>query len=321
MRAAGSRFVDSSSVTDTSSQQPSDLPPAWEPATVEAELYQRWVDAGYFTADPASDKPPFCIVHAAAERHRQPPHGPRARPHPHGRADPAPPHAGLRGAVAARHGPRRHRHPERGRARARRRGQVPPRPGPRGVRRAGLGVEGRVRRQDPRPDAAPRRRRRLDPRAVHHGRGPVQGRPDDLQAAVRGRPDLPRRADHQLVPALPHRAVGHRGRALRRRGRARLDPLRRRRPLDRRGHHPRRDDARRHRGRRPPGRRAVPAPGRHRGRAAADRPADPDRRRRARRPGVRHRRGQGHPGARPERLRDRPAPRAADARRSWTSAR
>jgi valyl-tRNA synthetase len=39
-----------------------DLPPRWEPAAVEARLYQRWVDAGYFTADPHSGKPPFCIV-------------------------------------------------------------------------------------------------------------------------------------------------------------------------------------------------------------------------------------------------------------------
>ena len=50
----------------------------------------------------------------------------------------------------------------------------------------------------------------------------------DLQAAVRRRPDLPGRADHQLVPAVPDRAVGHRGRALRRRRRAGLDPVRRR---------------------------------------------------------------------------------------------
>ena len=40
----------------------------------------------------------------------------------------------------------------------------------------------------------------------------------------------------------------------------------------RRRHHPGRDDARRHRGGGAPGRRALPAPGRHRGRAAADRP-------------------------------------------------
>ena len=44
-------------------------------------------------------------------------------------------------------------------------------------------------------------------------------------------------------------------------------------------------------------------------RAAAPRPRDPDRRRRVRRPGVRHRRGEGHARARPQRLRDRRAAR------------
>jgi valyl-tRNA synthetase len=43
-------------------QQRADLPSRWEPAQVEGELYQRWVDAGYFTADANSDKPPFTIV-------------------------------------------------------------------------------------------------------------------------------------------------------------------------------------------------------------------------------------------------------------------
>ncbi len=60
----------------------------------------------------------------------------------------------------------------------------------------------RVRRHDRRPDAPPRRRRRLEPRAVHHGRGSVPGGPDHLQAALRRRADLPGRADRQLVPAL-----------------------------------------------------------------------------------------------------------------------
>ncbi|HEX8868368.1 MAG TPA: class I tRNA ligase family protein, partial [Lentzea sp.] len=46
---------------DTAPQRP-DLPAAWTPAEVEAELYQRWVDRGYFKADPNSDKPPFTIV-------------------------------------------------------------------------------------------------------------------------------------------------------------------------------------------------------------------------------------------------------------------
>ena len=204
---------------------------------------------------------------------------------------------------------------------ARRGGQVPARPRPRGVRRAGLAVEGRVRRRRSSARcAASATRVDWSRERFTMDEGLSARRPDDLQAALRRRADLPRRAHHQLVPALPHRAVRHRGRALRRRRRAGLDPVRRGRRRDRRRHHPRRDDARRHRGRRAPRRRALPAPGRHRGRAAADRPAHPDRRRRARRPGVRHRRGQGDPGARPQRLRDRPAARPAEPHRSWTSA-
>ncbi|HEX7308505.1 valine--tRNA ligase [Lentzea sp.] len=46
---------------DTATQRP-DLPAAWTPAEVEAELYQRWVDRRYFEADVKSDKPPFTIV-------------------------------------------------------------------------------------------------------------------------------------------------------------------------------------------------------------------------------------------------------------------
>ncbi|WP_370947794.1 valine--tRNA ligase [Amycolatopsis sp. cg5] len=47
----------------TENAQPqTDLPGAWNPADEEATLYQRWVDAGYFTADASSDKPPFSIV-------------------------------------------------------------------------------------------------------------------------------------------------------------------------------------------------------------------------------------------------------------------
>jgi valyl-tRNA synthetase len=43
-------------------QQRASLPSRWEPSEVEPALYQRWVDAGYFTGDPDSGKPPFCIV-------------------------------------------------------------------------------------------------------------------------------------------------------------------------------------------------------------------------------------------------------------------
>src|SRR4051812_7766049 len=38
------------------------LPPQYVPAEVEGPLYQRWVDRGYFTADPSSGKPPYTIV-------------------------------------------------------------------------------------------------------------------------------------------------------------------------------------------------------------------------------------------------------------------
>ena len=38
------------------------LPKSWEPKDHEQELYEQWVEAGYFTADPSSDKPPYSIV-------------------------------------------------------------------------------------------------------------------------------------------------------------------------------------------------------------------------------------------------------------------
>ena len=39
-----------------------ELAPSFSPADIEPGLYKKWVDAGYFTADAASDKPPFTIV-------------------------------------------------------------------------------------------------------------------------------------------------------------------------------------------------------------------------------------------------------------------
>ncbi|WP_298087491.1 class I tRNA ligase family protein, partial [uncultured Corynebacterium sp.] len=38
------------------------LPKSWNPSDVEADLYQGWVDAGYFTADADSGKPSYSIV-------------------------------------------------------------------------------------------------------------------------------------------------------------------------------------------------------------------------------------------------------------------
>ncbi len=50
-------------VTETNARPAAaDLPTRYAPAEVETKLYDRWVDAGYFEVDPASDKPPFAIV-------------------------------------------------------------------------------------------------------------------------------------------------------------------------------------------------------------------------------------------------------------------
>ncbi|WP_116044837.1 valine--tRNA ligase [Amycolatopsis palatopharyngis] len=49
-------------MTVNGTPQQTDLPGNWNPADSEAAIYQRWVDAGYFTADAESDKPPFSIV-------------------------------------------------------------------------------------------------------------------------------------------------------------------------------------------------------------------------------------------------------------------
>ncbi len=38
------------------------LPKSWDPAAVESAIYQRWLDAGYFHADPGSGKPGYSIV-------------------------------------------------------------------------------------------------------------------------------------------------------------------------------------------------------------------------------------------------------------------
>ena len=38
------------------------LPKTWDPGAVETGIYQGWVDAGYFTADATSAKPPYSIV-------------------------------------------------------------------------------------------------------------------------------------------------------------------------------------------------------------------------------------------------------------------
>ncbi len=40
----------------------SELPSNFAPHEIEGALYEKWLKAGYFTANAKSDKPPFCIV-------------------------------------------------------------------------------------------------------------------------------------------------------------------------------------------------------------------------------------------------------------------
>ncbi|WP_059018062.1 valine--tRNA ligase [Mycobacterium sp. M26] len=49
-------------MTTTPDSRAEALPKSWEPGAVEQQIYQRWVDAGYFTADATSEKPPYSIV-------------------------------------------------------------------------------------------------------------------------------------------------------------------------------------------------------------------------------------------------------------------
>ena len=238
---------------------------------------------------PGPGAEPFSHPAAAAERHRQPAHGPRLQPHADGHPRPLAPDARLRRALAARPRPCRHRHADGRRARAGARPATrPPRDGPRGLRRQGLGVEGALRRHHPRAVAPPRRQLRPVAERLHHvGRpgAPARGQlprrgPQDLRRVLRPRADLPRQAARQLGPALRDGDLRPRGRAGRgqgpplapalsagegrdlrapgrlRRGRQ-ADRLRDPR-LSRRRHHPPRDHARRHRRRRPPRRPALP---------------------------------------------------------------
>ncbi|MGW5850389.1 valine--tRNA ligase [Streptomyces sp. NPDC055254] len=48
--------------TQTPSGPNSELPTQYAPAEVEGKLYERWVERGYFTADPKSEKPAYTIV-------------------------------------------------------------------------------------------------------------------------------------------------------------------------------------------------------------------------------------------------------------------
>ena len=175
-----------------------------------------------------------------------------------------------------------------------------------------VGVAREVRRRDHGAAPLAGRLARLPPRAHDDGRE-VRPRGDALlHPPLRQGPRLPRKPNRELVSPGRVGDLRPRGQPHRRRRHALVDPLPARGrlgPRDDRDRPPR-DDARGHRRRREPERRALHASDRQGGDRADRRAARADHRRRARRDGLRHRRAQDHAGPRPGGLRARPRPRA-----------
>ncbi len=287
------------------------MEPRYEPQGVEERWQRTWEEEGLYNAEPRSRPGVVRDLHPSAQRDRRVAHGPRSE-----RVDPGPAHspapdARLQHDLAARLRPRRDRDAERDREGAREGRPDAARPRPRGLRRAHLGLAREVRRRDHGAATAARRVARLPARADDDGRGLRAGGAEVVRAPARARIPLPGQPDRQLVPALRERDLRSRGEPRGDRRHAVHDPLSAGRRL--RAHQDcdsaSADDARRRRRRRAPGRRPLPRPGRQGGRASDRRPEAADHRGRARRPRVRHRRGEDHARSRPDGLGDRPRPR------------
>ena len=251
--------------------------------------------------------------HSAAERDGHPAHGPCPQPDDPGRPRALAPDERLQHPLAARHGPRRHRHAERGGEGPQEGGQAPSGPRARGVRRARVGVEEAVRRHDRAPAAHARQLHRLEARALHVRRGLLEGRHEGVLRPLQRGSRLQGQLHRQLVPALRHRPCERRGGARAEPRTLLVHPLSRR--GQREGHAGRavqglrdgRDDAsrnapRRYGGRRQPEGRALRAPPRQDRDPAAHRARDPRDRGRLRGPRVRHGHREDHARARLERL-------------------
>ena len=122
----------------------------------------------------------------------------------------------------------------------------------------------------------------LDARALHDGCRPVEDRHRNLRPPVQRRPDLPRQAPGELGPEAAHRRFRPRSRAARKKtascGTSAIrSPMAADSLVGR--HHAPGNHARRHRRDGASGRRALQAPDRQDGEAAADRPRNPDHRR------------------------------------------
>ena len=137
---------------------------------------------------PPRDKPPFCIVLPPPNVTGSPAHRPRADRHAAGHPHPLAADERVQHALAAGHGPRRHRHPDGGRARAqedrRRRAATT------SAARSSSGASGRGRSATARASGSSTSTSGaiLDwsRAALHHGRGQLARGARGLRPAVRG---------------------------------------------------------------------------------------------------------------------------------------
>jgi len=138
---------------------PHELPKAYEPGAIEARWAEYWVQENCFTWNAGAGR--FASrVHAApaaSECDGPSAHGAHDGTDADGRRRALASHEGPCGAVAAGHGPCRHRDPDAGGAPTGERRQKATRDGAREIHGARLGMAARVRRRDPRPDEAPGR--------------------------------------------------------------------------------------------------------------------------------------------------------------------
>ena len=214
------------------------LDKTYQPAEIEPRIHAEWEEAQAFRAGRPDRKDGAALLHRhpAAQRDGLAAHGACAEQHAAGRALPLRAHARQGRALAAGHRSRRHRDADGGRAPADgAAGAEPARAGAREVRREGVGVEGGERLGDPQPVEAPRRLVRLEPRALHHGRGSVEGRAQGVRRSLQRQAHLQGQAARQLGPEVPDRDLRPRGRAGRGEGHVQLDRGRSREAVRREG--------------------------------------------------------------------------------------
>ena len=163
---------------------------------------------------PRRSQPRKKAVHhrySAAQYYRAASYGARAGQHPAGYPDPLAADAGIRSVVDAGNRPRVHRHRSEDRGSDGERGAEEGRRRPRRLPGARLGLERHLREPDHRTAQEDGFLLRLGAGTLYAGRRLFQSGAGGVRPAVREGPDLPGRADHQLVPALPYLHLGRGG--------------------------------------------------------------------------------------------------------------